>query len=379
MSLYEVQKLLFHVNREPKMLDRFLRERETLIAEYRLTEKEQRALSETDFPMPLRDGRALAALGTARGDTWPELSRLLGDPQGKSAMSLVGAFAASHAPGITGRPSLPPVSESEPIFRAYEDLKSRLEAARPDVLVVVSPEHWANFFLDNMPSFCIGIADEFSGPTDEKFVNIPRRSVRGNARLARALAEGIAEDVDLSTSQEMAFDHGVMLPLHLLQTELPVIPIIVNCLAGMPAPLHRCHVLGVALRRTVDRWPERVVLLGTGGLSHWPAMPESGQIGVDFDRRFLDAFLKGRIESFLYYPKEKLEAEAGPGGHEIRTWITVAAAAAGTPRIAARLSTRARVVHWLRRRDVGYRAWPYSGFLKKGTECFEDLSMNGET
>jgi 2,3-dihydroxyphenylpropionate 1,2-dioxygenase len=143
------------------------------------------------------------------------------------------------------------------------------------------------------------------------------------------LAEGIAEEVDLSTSQEMALDHGVMLPLHLLQSELPAIPIIVNCLAGMPAPLHRCHALGVAIRRTVDRWPERVALLGTGGLSHWPAMPESGQIGIDFDRRFLDAFVNGRIESFLRYPKEKLEAEAGPGGQEIRTWITIAGAANG--------------------------------------------------
>ena len=56
MSLYEVQKLLFHVNREPKMFDRFLRERETLIAEYRLNEEEQRALLETDF-------RSLYAMG----------------------------------------------------------------------------------------------------------------------------------------------------------------------------------------------------------------------------------------------------------------------------------------------------------------------------
>ena len=242
-------------------------------------------------------------------------------------MSLVGAFAASHAPGITGRPALPPAAESRPIFQAYAELRARLETARPDVLVVVSPEHWANFFLDHMPSFCIGLADEFSGPTDEEFVKIPRRPVRGHARLARALAAGIAEDVDLSSSQEMAFDHGVMVPLHLLGTELPVIPIIVNCLAGLPAPLHRAHALGVAIRRTVDVWPERVAVLGTGGLSHWPAMPESGKIGVDFDRRFLDAFLGGRIETFLRYPRERLEAEAGPGGHEIRTWIAVAAAA----------------------------------------------------
>jgi aromatic ring-opening dioxygenase catalytic subunit (LigB family) len=245
-------------------------------------------------------------------------------------VSLVGAFAASHAPGITGRPSLPPAAESEVIFRAYQELQNRLEAARPDVLVIVSPEHWANFFLDNMPSFCIGLGTEFSGPTDEAFVNIPRREVRGDARLARALAGGIAADVDLSTSEEMALDHGVMLPLHLLRTELPIIPIIVNCLAGMPAPLYRCHALGAALRRTVDHWPERVAVLGTGGLSHWPAMPESGQIGIDFDRRFLDAFISGHIESFLRYPKEMIEREAGPGGHEIRTWIAVAGAAGDT-------------------------------------------------
>jgi aromatic ring-opening dioxygenase catalytic subunit (LigB family) len=242
-------------------------------------------------------------------------------------VSLVAAFAASHAPGITGRPGLPPRSDSEPVFRAYRELRARLEAARPEVLLVVSPEHWANFFLDHMPSFCIGLADEYWGPTDEDFVRIPRCRVRGAGRLARALAAGVADDVDLSSSEELAFDHGVMVPLHLLDISLPVIPIIVNCLAGLPAPLHRCHALGLAIRRTVDRWPERIAILGTGGLSHWPAMPESGRIGEDFDRRFIDAFVGGRIDAFLRYSRQALEAEAGPGGHEIRTWITVAAAA----------------------------------------------------
>jgi len=230
-------------------------------------------------------------------------------------VSLVGAFVASHAPGITGRPTLPPAAESEAVYRAYRDLRARLEATRPDVLVVVSPEHWANFFLDHMPSFCIGVADEFWGPTDEEFVKIPRRRVAGDARLARALAEGVAEEVDLSSSEELQFDHGVMVPLHLLGTELPVVPIIVNCLAGMPAPLHRCHALGVAIRRTVDRWPERVAILGTGGLSHWPAMAESGRIGHDFDRRFLDAFLGGRMDALI---RASLAVRASPALGAVR-------------------------------------------------------------
>ena len=223
--------------------------------------------------------------------------------------------------------------------------------------MVVSPEHWANFFLDNMPSFCIGIADEFSGPTDEKFVNIRAVFAAETRGSPRALAEGIAEDVDLDLARD-----GVRsrcdAPPHLLRTELPVIPIIVNCLAGMPAPLHRCHALGVALRRTVDRRTERVALLGTGGLSHWPAMPESDRSASILTGAFSMRSSTG-ASSFLSYPKEKLEAEAGPVRHEIRTWITVAGAANGA-RI-ARLSACARLVDRLRRRRVGDRGgWMFT-------------------
>ena len=268
-------------------------------------------------------------------------------------MSLVGAYAASHAPGITGRPTLPPPADSEPVFRAYAELRARIEAARADVLVVVSPEHWANFFLDHMPSFCIGIADEFWGPTDEEFVKIPRRRVPGAARLARALAAGLAEDVDLSSSEELAFDHGVMVPLHLLGTTLPVIPIIVNCLAGLPAPLHRCHALGTALRRTVDGWPERVAILATGGLSHWPAMPESGT-----DRSRLRPPLPRCVPRRPHRDVPALSARGARGGgragrardphldHRRRRGGRRA-------RIAPRLPAGSGLVHRLRRRGAG--------------------------
>ena len=146
MSLYEVQKLLFHVNREPKMFDRFLRERETPDRRVSAYGRGATRPFGDRLPISLRDGactrcswdRSRPRLAWAFPITWRS--------SGKSVVSLVGAFAASHAPGITGRPSLPPAVESEPIFRAYDDLRSRLEAARPDVLVVVSPEHWANFF-----------------------------------------------------------------------------------------------------------------------------------------------------------------------------------------------------------------------------------------
>jgi hypothetical protein len=83
MSLYEVQKLLFHVNREPKVLDRFIRERETLVADYRLTEDEQRAVLETDFRALYKMGvhsLLLGPLAATLGISFPDyLAMLRGD------------------------------------------------------------------------------------------------------------------------------------------------------------------------------------------------------------------------------------------------------------------------------------------------------------
>ena len=67
----------------------------------------------------------------------------------------VGAFAASHGPLIVREwDSIP---EELKLQKAFEELGRRLNAAKPDVLLVVSPDHWSNFFLDNLPAFCIGV------------------------------------------------------------------------------------------------------------------------------------------------------------------------------------------------------------------------------
>src|SRR5205823_9243205 len=96
-------------------------------------------------------------------------------------MSLVFAGICSHAPGITGRASMADPALREPFYAAYRRLGERLIAARPDALVVVAAEHFANFFMNNMPSFAIGMADRYSGPIeDPRWLGIPRTSVPGD-------------------------------------------------------------------------------------------------------------------------------------------------------------------------------------------------------
>jgi len=245
-------------------------------------------------------------------------------------MSLVAAFAASHTPGITAWTEHAQPDRADRFFKGYEALKARLEASRPDLLVVITPEHWVNFFLDNMPPFCLGIGESFEGPAED-WLRIPKSAVKGAPKHARALFEAMSHEIDLSFSEEIILDHGSMIPLSLItpRMDIPVIPLFINCLTRPMPPLGRSLRMGQVLGDVVRAWPERVGLIATGGISHWPAMPEAGKINEEFDHRFLQAITTGRGEEFTRYSDDEIEAEAGPGAYEIRTWLAVAGAVPG--------------------------------------------------
>ena len=247
-------------------------------------------------------------------------------------MPLVFAGVTSHGPGITGR-----AERADPTLRDtfYENLgrmREALKATRPDALVVIAAEHFANFFFDNMPSLCVGLADDYEGPIeDEAWLKIERRRIPGKPDLSTRLIEHMMQDVDLAYAQEWKFDHGIMVPLHFLTPDydIPIIPVNINCQCPPLIPLHRAYEFGRALRKACDAVPERIAVVGTGGISHWPATPNSGRINEVWDRAFLEKFLANDREALLSYTDEDTYREAGQGGFEIRTFIAVAGATEG--------------------------------------------------
>ena len=247
-------------------------------------------------------------------------------------MSLEFAAICSHAPGITGRAHMADRSVTEDFYRAYRSLGEELSAARPDVLIIVAAEHFANFFMSNMPAFAVGMAESYEGPIeDPQWLGIARTAVPGNAPLSLRLIRELMQTVDLSYAEEWKFDHGVMVPLSFLtpRYDLPVIPVNINCQGPPLAPLHRTWALGEALRRAADLVPERIALVGTGGISHWPATPDSGKINERWDREFLRRWQANDKQALLSYTDEATYRDAGQGGFEIRTFISIAAAAQG--------------------------------------------------
>ena len=204
--------------------------------------------------------------------------------------SLVGVFAASHGPMIAREWDTLSAPTRGAVTEGFERVGQRLMATRPDVLVIVSPDHWCNFFLNNFPAFCVGIGEEHDGPPEPFLKHRFNHPVlAGHPGLARHIMDTALErDFDPSMSHRLTLDHGFCLPLWRMEIDPipPIIPIVVNEVDDPMPTMRRCLAWGSMLRQAIESYPQqlRVAVLATGGLSHFIGEPGMGQIDEAFDR-----------------------------------------------------------------------------------------------
>jgi aromatic ring-opening dioxygenase catalytic subunit (LigB family) len=246
-------------------------------------------------------------------------------------MSVVAAFCVSHGPGLLAWPQAPGPEQSEPILVAFAEAGRRLSAVDPDVVVIITSEHFANFF-DVRPSMYINVGERASGP-EEAWLGVPKRDVPGHPELALAmLVHSLDGGFDPAHGHDLVLDHSSIVPIELMRIppDLPVVPIIVNGLVWPMAPVERFAAWGDHLHPMLERRPERIAVIGAGGLSHWPGMPEQGKHSPEWDRAVLDAMEAGGREALRAMPTPGL-ADAGPGAEEIRAWACAYHASGARP------------------------------------------------
>jgi 2,3-dihydroxyphenylpropionate 1,2-dioxygenase len=249
-------------------------------------------------------------------------------------MPLVYAGVCSHAPGITGRADQADPAVRDAFYEAFGAMRADIEASGAEAIIVIAAEHFANFFMNNMPSFALGMADFYDGPIEDPgWLGIEQFRAPGSRDLSQRIITEVMQTVDVAYAEEWKFDHGIAVPLHFLTPgfDLPVIPANINCQGPPLTPLPRAWAFGEALRRAADSVPEKIALVGTGGISHWPATPDSGKINEAWDREFLDRWCRNDQAALLSYDDLSVYADAGQGGFEIRTFVAVSAAAKGAP------------------------------------------------
>jgi aromatic ring-opening dioxygenase catalytic subunit (LigB family) len=244
----------------------------------------------------------------------------------------VGSFAASHGPLIARDWERLPATPKNRLAQGFRELGRRLSAARPDVLIEISPDHWVNFFINNLPSVCIGVGEEHDGPP-EPFLKDFQRTLPGHPGLAtHILKTALAEDFEPSISHHLTLDHGFCIPLLRMELQqLPrIVPIVVNDLEPPMPSIRRCLAWGRLLAKAIASYPEnlRVAILATGGLSHSIGEPTMGDIDEPFDHGCIQAFKAGDDASVIGFLDKGLET-TGNGGHEVRNWV-VAHGAAGS-------------------------------------------------
>jgi 2,3-dihydroxyphenylpropionate 1,2-dioxygenase len=281
---------------------------------------------------------------------------------------VIGFVGMSHSPLAV---LLPPEAADDPgaaFFAAAARVARAVAELSPDALVVIGPDHFHGNFYDVMPPFVLGV-EEAVGFGDFQSTAGPLPVAQ---QLAWSLQSGFATaGFDVSLSYSLTIDHGLVQGYEMLTggASIPMVPIVVNTAAPPLPTMERCAALGVALGDAIraSDFPGRVLVVASGGLSHWlPSndprdLPDDDQrratlihgrrdvhtvaaqrearvkamggdpqahVNVDWDEWFLKQLVASDIEPVLALGHEGLEEQAGTGGHEIRCWLIGQAAVA---------------------------------------------------
>jgi len=283
---------------------------------------------------------------------------------------IIGMVGMSHSPFAT---MLPPADASAPggrFLAGAARVAAAVAALAPDTIVMIGPDHFHANFYDAMPPFVLGVerADAF-GDFGSRSGPLPVA-----ADLAWPVRDGLARDgFDLALSYALTVDHGIAQTYEMVRgaADIPVVPLVVNTAAPPLPDMSRCvrlgRALGAAIRAAAHRG--RVLIVASGGLSHWlpsndprdPAVPADRRASMIHGRRdvrafaaareprvramagnpdapvnagwdgwFLKQLAAGDLDPVTGLGDEGLQEQAGSGGHEIRTWL-IGLAAAGRP------------------------------------------------
>jgi len=268
--------------------------------------------------------------------------------------------------------------EVEGVDRAHRfrdgltEVNSLIRGARPDAVLIVGSNHFRGFWLDLLPAFTVGVAEcEMSGES-----GTPQGAATVDRALGRHLCHSlVADEFDIAFSVRLQVDHGITHAVQYLLggLDVPIVPVVINVFAPPLPTLHRCEALGSSLAAAIaaDGADKRVVVIGSGGLSHTLPFPEWDEpasaddrflveawtngranwrdydarrreiiraapavVREDFDAEMLELVATGRLADLAdpqRWPQRRLLEEGGNGANELRSWLVMAAACGHGP------------------------------------------------
>jgi len=249
---------------------------------------------------------------------------------------IIGGVASTHVPAIGKAIAEKKFQDPywKPFFRGFDYVHYWLARTKPDVAVVFYNDHGLNFFLDKIPTFAVGAANEYR--SEDEGWGIPvARPIAGDAALSWHLINAlVADEFDVTMCQEMLIDHAVTIPMSLMwpgpSQPVKIVPIEINTVQHPLPSLARCFKLGRSIGRALESYGQdlRVVVVGTGGLSHQLDGKRAGFINKEFDTMCLDKIV-AEPETLARISIHDLVEQSGSQGVEFLNWMAMRGALTG--------------------------------------------------
>jgi len=239
---------------------------------------------------------------------------------------VVGGFLMPHVPAIpTGGYGETPEQKAAS-DKAFERISARVEELGADTVIIIGDDHYENFGPHCIPS-CLIVTGDIGLSAHAQTLGMPGDPIPNNEPLAAHILEtGFREGIDWSFAKSLDVDHSVGIPYHMAvkkHSRMNIIPVYLNCVVMPVIASRRAYQIGQSILRAVQSWSgdERVVVFGTGGISHWVGGPGMGHVNEAFDHRVLKMIEQGQIDSLIDLSDQSVLAEAGNGALEIKNWL----------------------------------------------------------
>lgn len=250
---------------------------------------------------------------------------------------IVGAFLVPHDPVMYVVPEAPPQEQRDAVWGAYRKCAERLKELAPTTVIIVGCDHYILFGPHCLPSYLIATGD-VDGPIDQ-LPGLKRGVIHNNEVLATHIAEhGRDNGFDWAVARAFTADHSVAIPQQLIVEplraaggEVKTIPVYLACGVDPYIKLSRAAELGAQLRQAVEAFPEdeRVVIIASGGISHWVGSPQMGRVNESFDREIIGYAQNGDLAGLCRLTNDYILENGGEGAMEIRTYACAMGAMPG--------------------------------------------------
>ena len=250
--------------------------------------------------------------------------------------SIIGGIASTHVPSIGKAIADKKQNDPywKPFFMGFDYVHDWLTREKPDVAVIFYNDHGLNFFLDKLPTFAVGAAAEYR--SEDEGWGIPvARAVPGDPALSWHLINAlVADEFDVTMCQEMLIDHAVTIPMTLMwpneKWPVRIVPVAINTVQHPLPSLARCLKLGRSIGRALGSYPAdlRIMVVGTGGLSHQLDGKRAGFINKEFDQLCLDKIVN-EPEALASYSIHDWVDASGAQGVEFLNWMAMRGALTG--------------------------------------------------